>query len=466
MVGLARLQQAGRERMVIEGRDDIREIAGELLREMQKLQTPSITMREFAMVYLERHAKPHIKNWKAEETRLRLYILPVVGELQLTAITTSDVLALQASVCEKARLSSKASSDGKYASNRCIQQVGLMFRLARDWGHFPEDKRIPTDKVRCFTERPRERFVDASEMSRLAKAIDRRTKTAPHLRVLFWLSLLTGLRRDELRTARWDDLDLNEKQLRRAGQFTKAGKPICQPLSDEACWLLNGLSRSSPFIFTAKGGSQPVDVSTVYHCWDRIRKEANLSDVRIHDLRRTAGSWLAQAGVPIHLVGKALNHSDISSTQIYARFSNADVRQALNAHSSKLASYIADIESSSSAIVQTKTIEPVIPETVLAPTMPSLAKSIDQCAPHLRVFFWLYFMTGLTKDQLLQAKWTEFDESGKQLRVTNKYRGQEKRHYLSSPVIALLTSLPRHSAYIFAPPRKSRAVTIETVKDA
>ncbi len=119
-----------------ENTDTIRELAGELLREMQKFQAPSITMWDFANVYLERHAKLHIKDWKAEETRLRLYILPALGASQLCSISTTEVLSFQAFVCEKARVSSKASGDGKYASNRCIQQLGLMFRLARDWGYF------------------------------------------------------------------------------------------------------------------------------------------------------------------------------------------------------------------------------------------------------------------------------------------------------------------------------------------
>lgn len=450
-------------------REDIKEIAGELFREMQKFQTPTITVREFSTVYLEKHAKPHIKDWKGEESRLRLYILPALGDLQLSLVSTADVLSFQSFVCEKARLSSKALSDGKYVANRCIQQLGLMFRLARDWGYFPEDKRVPTDRVRCFTERARERFVDESEMERLAKAIDRRRKTAPHLRALFWLCLMTCLRRDELRTARWDDLDLDNKQLRRAGKFTKGGKPICQPLSDEACQLLNELPRSSPYIFSAKGKDRPVDVSTVYNCWDRIRTEANLSDVRIHDLRRTGGSWLAQSGVPLLLINKALNHSDITSTQIYARFSNADVRQVLQQHSAKLAPYVCGIEvrdASARLAIPVEPEIPVIPETVPETNTPSLAKSINQCAPHLSVFFWLYFMTGLTKNQLLSAKWQDLDETSCALKVMNNYKKQEKKHYLASQAMTLLSSLPRHSVYIFAPARKPRHVTVATVKGA
>ncbi len=178
----------------------------------------------------------------------------------------------------------------------------------------------------------------------------------------------------------------------------------------------------------------------------------------------------AQSGVPLLLVSKALNHNDIRSTEIYARFSNADVRQALEAHSTKLSPYVngmhVDLSDAHQDLTQIQQKEAVIPETVPEPSIPSLAKAIDQCALHLKVFFWLYFMTGLTKDQLLKAKWKDLDVVTRELSVMNRYKRQKKQHYLSAQAIALVTSLPRHSAYIFASPRKPRPVSLETIKGA
>jgi integrase len=70
--------------------------------------------------------------------------------------------------------------------------------------------------------------------------------------------------------------------------------------------------------------------------WTRIRKAAGVEDVRLHDLRRTVGSWLAQAGNSLHLIGRVLNHSNQSTTAVYARFGQDHVRQALEEHASKL----------------------------------------------------------------------------------------------------------------------------------
>jgi site-specific recombinase XerC len=70
--------------------------------------------------------------------------------------------------------------------------------------------------------------------------------------------------------------------------------------------------------------------------WDRIRVKAGIRDVRFHDLRRTVGSWLAESGESLHLIGKVLNHRDVSTTAIYARLNLDPVRQALERHAAKM----------------------------------------------------------------------------------------------------------------------------------
>ena len=70
--------------------------------------------------------------------------------------------------------------------------------------------------------------------------------------------------------------------------------------------------------------------------WDRIRVKAGIHDVRFHDLRRTVGSWLAGSGESLHLIGKVLNHSDVSTTAIYARLNLNLVRQALERNAAKM----------------------------------------------------------------------------------------------------------------------------------
>jgi integrase len=87
-------------------------------------------------------------------------------------------------------------------------------------------------------------------------------------------------------------------------------------------------------IITGKNdGAHLVNISKP---WDRIRKAASIEDVRIHDLRRTVGSWQAQAGNSLHLIGRVLNHSNTSTTAVYARFGQDSVRNALERHGQQI----------------------------------------------------------------------------------------------------------------------------------
>ena len=71
-------------------------------------------------------------------------------------------------------------------------------------------------------------------------------------------------------------------------------------------------------------------VTAVEHAWTIIRRRVGLTDVRIHDLRRTCASWRAINGANLPVIQSMLNHRSLSSTQIYARLSVAPVRQALD----------------------------------------------------------------------------------------------------------------------------------------
>jgi len=63
--------------------------------------------------------------------------------------------------------------------------------------------------------------------------------------------------------------------------------------------------------------------------WNRLLVDAHLEGVHIHDLRRTAGSWMAASGTSLHIIGKALGHSSTAATSIYARLDLDPVRVAI-----------------------------------------------------------------------------------------------------------------------------------------
>jgi integrase len=148
------------------------------------------------------------------------------------------------------------------------------------------------------------------------------------------LYLLTGARRSELLGAKWEHVDTDRKVLRLP--HTKAGRSHEIPLNAPALAILQDMPRAkgNPHILPGKKKGKPlVGITKV---WYRVRTAAGVEDVRLHDLRRTVGSWLATAGNSLPLIGKILNHSSVATTAVYARLAEDQPREALEALGSKL----------------------------------------------------------------------------------------------------------------------------------
>jgi len=64
--------------------------------------------------------------------------------------------------------------------------------------------------------------------------------------------------------------------------------------------------------------------------WQRLLMRAEISDLRIHDLRRSLGSWQASTGASLVIIGKTLSHRNVNTTAIYARLNTDPVRDAMN----------------------------------------------------------------------------------------------------------------------------------------
>ena len=202
-----------------------------------------------------------------------------------------------------------------------------MFNLARAWGLYSGDN--PAAGIRMFHEERRDRFLGPDELSRAFVAIDEEPDW--RWRAYFRLALLLGPRRQELLRVRWSELDFSARAWRLP--TTKAGRPHLLPLPTPAVEILEAMpSRGqSEWVFpspTARSGH----LEEPKRAWQRIRERANTKDVRIHDLRRTLGSWLAASGYSLPMIGRVLNPSQPSATAVYARLDLEPVRRALEAN--------------------------------------------------------------------------------------------------------------------------------------
>jgi len=286
--------------------------------EERQAQRREPTFGDLAKLFIERHAKQHKRSWKRDEQMLACH-LSKWNNRRVSDISRDAVIRLHQSIGE---------DSGHYAANRALALLRTMLNLATDWGllHGPN----PARRVKMFREEKRDRFLSPEELKRVNEALLQEPN--PYWRAFFPLGLLLGARRSELLSAKWADVDFDQRTWRIPE--TKAGRPHLLPLSDSALAILESLpSRGqTEWVFPGDGVSR--HLVEPKKAWQRIRARAEVPDVRIHDLRRTLGSWLAAQGNSLPLIGKALNHTSVATTAIYARLNIETVREALDRNAS------------------------------------------------------------------------------------------------------------------------------------
>ena len=288
------------------------------------------TVTDLASAYMERHAKAKKKSWADDEKMIDRWIKPAWGTLKAKSITRDDVAALHRKI--GAQINPKSNKPKHTLANRVLALVSKMWELAELWGYIEEGKPNPARKIEHFKEIKRDRYIKHEEFPLLAESI--KDESNQIAQAAMWLYLLTGLRRSELLSLEWASVDLDRQEIRLGD--TKAGRVHYLPLSAPAVSILSTIPRliGNPYVLTGRlSGKHLVNIDKP---WRRVRKAAGLEDVRLHDLRRTVGSWLAQDGSSLPLIGKVLNHSNSSTTQIYARFADDSGRKALDSHGQKI----------------------------------------------------------------------------------------------------------------------------------
>jgi integrase len=215
---------------------------------------------------------------------------------------------------------------GKTTANRAVQL------LRRVWNHGADQLGIhldnPARRVKLFREAARERFLQGDELPRFFAAVEEEPED---FRDFFLMLLWTGGRRGNVQRMRWADLNLDVGTWTIPAPQFKTRRPLTVPLAPEAIGILRRrfAARINEWVFPSRSKTgHLVEPKTA---WDRVRERAGLADVRIHDLRRTLGSWQAALGTPLNIIGRSLGHLRQETTAIYARLNLDPVRASVNA---------------------------------------------------------------------------------------------------------------------------------------
>jgi integrase len=247
---------------------------------------------------------------------------PRLGHLRADAILPGDVMRFH-----------NGLADVPYEANRALAVLSTLMSFAEQQGIRPRGSN-PCRGVAKFKEHRRERFLSSSEFGTLAEAmvaIEESGRVSPFAIAAIRLLILTGARREEVRTLRWSYIDA-ERGLAFLPD-SKTGKKVLQ-LSPAALRLLASLPRldGNPYVFPggrlAQDGSPGRPVRDLQVPWERVRSLAGFPDLRIHDLRHSYASLLAANGTPLLVVGKLLGHRRASTTERYAHLADDPLRLA------------------------------------------------------------------------------------------------------------------------------------------
>ncbi len=317
-----------------------RDEAQQVFAQVRKGEGPSTSRREDRHAptvtdLAERHLKEHAAIHKKPRGALRdrqLWegrILPNLGRRKVADVTRGEISKLIAGMAETPALANKART-----------LLGKAFNLAEVWG-WRTDGSNPCRHVKRYKEESRERYLSESELHRLGKMLAQAEETwgtSPHAIAAIRLLILTGCRSAEILTLRWSEVDFERRSLHLAD--SKTGKRTVV-LNEGALGILQSLERLPDNPHVIPGSKPGSHRATLQNVWIRIRKEAGIEDVRIHDLRHTFASCGVNTGHTLAVVGQLLGHRKILTTQRYAHLADDPVRRAAETIGAKLVNSLA-----------------------------------------------------------------------------------------------------------------------------
>ena len=298
------------------------------------------TVRELAERYLDEYARPRKKRLsiEADERMLHKEIIPLLGSRKVNGINQQDI--------------GKLHHQYRYTpvkANRLLALLSKMFNLSEGWGLRPGGSN-PCRHIEKYKERPKERLLSPDELARLGKALRdaEQNQTVFHSAITaIRLLIFTGCRKSEILTLKWDYVDFNLGLLHLPDSKTGA-KSV--PLSNPAMELL----KNTPVIlnnpYVCPGRLEGAHLVGLQKTWERLRKEAGLMDVRLHDLRHCFASVGAASGLGLPIIGSLLGHKRASTTEKYAHLAVDPQKQAAD----KIAG---ELESALNASVRPKVVQ-------------------------------------------------------------------------------------------------------------
>lgn len=280
------------------------------------------TVGDLHKIYEEEHLPTLApRSQKDQASMWTRHILPELGRIKLEDLTARDV----------DQLHRKISETGTVRANRVLEVLRKALNLAKRWQLVSENV---AEGFKRNPEFPKDRYLTLEEIKRLTSAMDE--DQDQHIMNAVRILVLTGARKSEVLTARYDQFDLDAGIWKKPASQTKQRRDHVVPLTEPAIELIAGMraEAASEFLFPTKNGTPKKDIKRPSK---RVTERAGLEGIRLHDLRHSFASLLASNDAPLQVVSKLLGHSNLQTTQRYAHLYDSALRAALKNASEALA---------------------------------------------------------------------------------------------------------------------------------
>ncbi|MCZ9312248.1 MAG: site-specific integrase [Methanocorpusculum sp.] len=292
------------------------------------------TLGTWLQTWYELYAKPHLRFSTAEYYRrgIELHIVPRLGDIPLKKLTGRDLQWLYKDLQEHGRLREAQKGKQPGLSDSTIRGIHTMLHNALDRAvkerlivRNPADdcvpSKIPKHEMKILPPEQIKSYLTAAEQRGVLP--------------MFYLELISGLRKGELVALQWSDLDVENKTIsvsKQAGRNNAGDPDITRPKTEnsirkisipqDAVDLLIAEHQkhpSNPWMFPSPKTSEMYHPDSVVNIHKKILKDAGLEHLRFHDLRHSCASLLLANGVPMKQIQEWLGHSDFNTTaNIYA----------------------------------------------------------------------------------------------------------------------------------------------------
>jgi integrase len=305
----------------------------------------AITVAELAeLYYTEGPAdKPNKKasSWQSDRSNIERHIKPLLGRRLIQSLTSPDIARFQADVASgKSKADLKTGNrgraivkGGKGTAARSLAVLGAMLQFAVARQLISTN---PAKGVKLFKGELKERFLTDTEVGSLADALttmERERTLPPTAATAVRLLMLTGCRKNEILSLRWEWVDHERSCIRLPD--SKTGAKVV-PLGVAALQLLNGLPQTADtWVLPAARGRG--HYTGLQKDWKRIRTRAGLLGLRLHDLRHSFASFAVADGHTLFMIGKVLGHKQSRTTEGYAHLASDPLRVVADRTSDKIA---------------------------------------------------------------------------------------------------------------------------------